>query len=188
MTIMPGAFQVENAAAAVAACEEFWDKEGAIGAKKGRSVDIEAVKRGINKAFLPGRLEVLSHGPMLVIDGAQNAASAEKLKYSVEHIFKYDRLILLLGFSRDKDIKGACGALMGLADEVIVTKSRQKRAADPEIIRGFIKDASAKITRDSREALGLAFRKAKKNDIILVAGSLYLAGEIRELALRKHKG
>ncbi len=176
---MPGEFQVENAAAAVAICEDFCEKE--------KRMDPQAVKRGIQKAFLPGRMEIISREPLILIDGAQNAASCERLKYSVEHIFEYDRLILLLGLSRDKDIKGVCSAFEGLADNIILTKSAHERALDPELIRGYIKGGDVKITASSREALGVALSKARKGDMVLAAGSFYLIGEIRLLAAKKKK-
>lgn len=176
-TVMPGEFQMENASAAAAICEDFCEKE--------KKVDPRAVKRGIRKAFLPGRMEILGREPLMLIDGAQNAASCERLKYSVEHIFEYDRLILLLGVSRDKDIKGVCSALAPLADTIVLTRSAHERALNPEIIRGHIKKRDVKITASSREALGYALSKARKGDMILAAGSFYLIGEIRLLAAKK---
>ncbi len=110
---MPGEFQVSNAATAVGICEKL------LGAEK---TDMEAFKRGIQNAFLPGRLETLCRCPAIVIDGAQNGASAEHLKYSVEQIFKYDKLILLLGISDDKYVKSVCRELVPIADEIILTR------------------------------------------------------------------
>ena len=169
-TVMPGIFQAQNGSVAVGACEKMLGE-----------VSQEAVKEGIKKAFIPGRMEILSHNPRILVDGAQNGASAKELKYSVEQIFKYDKLILLLGLSRDKDIKSVCDCLAPAASEIILTKSTSARAADPELIRGYIKKGSVKITRSVKEALGLAFKKAKKGDLILATGSFYLIGEVKDL-------
>ena len=172
-TVMPGGFQPANCAAAIGVCEQV------LRGKKG--IDIEAVKRGVKDAYIPGRLEVLARNPFIVIDGAQNAESASRLKYSVEDIFKYDKLILLLGLSKDKDIKGVCRELAPLADEVILTRASSKRAASPEIIRGFLKGKKATITRGVKEALGLALAKSAQCDLVLATGSFYMIGEVREL-------
>ena len=174
-TVLPGAFQVTNCAVAAGICEELL---------KDRS-DVENFKKGIKEAFIPGRMEVLSRGPMIVIDGAQNAESARQLKYSVEQIFKYDKLILLLGLSRDKDVKGVCGELVSAADEVVITRAGVDRALSPELIKGYVRGRKTIITRDVKEALGTALRAAGKNDLILATGSFFVIGEIRDLLVKK---
>ncbi len=170
---MAGKFQVANAALSVGAAEEFLQKD-----KEERE---RIIKNALLKAYIPGRMEVISKNPVIIIDGAQNEESAEKLKYSVEHIFKYGRLILLLGVSGDKDIKGICGVLGPMADEVILTRSASLRAADPLLLRGYFRKKEARVTGNTKEALGLAFTLAKKNDLILATGSFYVIGEIRQL-------
>lgn len=174
---LAGKFQMENACLAVGIYENLCTEP-----------DEKAVEKGLKEAFLPGRMEVLSKRPVIVIDGAQTAESAKELKYSVEEIFKYDKLILLLGLSRDKDAQAVCKELFPLADEVIVTKSSSRRAQDPHVLRGFAKGMKAKIALDSKEALGLALKSAGENDLILATGSFYLIAEVRELVLRKEKG
>jgi len=181
-TVMPGAFQVENAATAIGIIENI--KGDVLGDSS--LAPREVVKSGILKAFLPGRMEILCREPLFVIDGAQNAESASRLKYSVEEIFKYDRLILLLGLSADKDIRGVCRELVPLADEIVLTKAQVARAADPHIIRGYIRAGKVRIARDVKESLGIVFGLAGKTDMVLAAGSFYLIGEIRnELQKRR---
>lgn len=174
-TLLPGTFQVPNACTAIGICERLLGDE-----------DIDGViKRGIEEAFIPGRMEVIAKSPRIIIDGAQNGESAEELKYSIEEIFKYDKLILLIGLSEDKDIKSFCEQLVPIADEVILTRSASKRAQDPSVIRGFVKGKPAKVTRNVKEALGLALSASGTNDLILAAGSFYLIGEVRNLILNK---
>ncbi|MFC1570417.1 bifunctional folylpolyglutamate synthase/dihydrofolate synthase [Candidatus Omnitrophota bacterium] len=174
-TGLAGKFQVPNACTAIGICENLLH---------GEDIAIP-IKKGIEKAFIPGRLEIIAKNPSIVIDGAQNAESARELKYSVEEIFKYDKLILLIGLSEDKDIKGFCGHLAPIADEVILTRSASKRAQSPEIIRGFVKGKPARITETAKEALGLALQASGKNDLVLAAGSFYLIGEVRDLVLNR---
>jgi dihydrofolate synthase / folylpolyglutamate synthase len=174
-TVMPGEFQAENAAVALAICEEMWrvTRPGEIRA--------DAVKRGIKNAFLAGRMEVLSAGPDVVIDGAQNAASASRLAGSIKKIFRYDKLLLIVAFCDDKDIRGACDALGKIADVIIVTRARTKRAANPEKIAVCFGAKKVIMASNAETALGRAFSIAGKGDLILAAGSFYLAAEIREI-------
>ncbi|MGD2279045.1 MAG: bifunctional folylpolyglutamate synthase/dihydrofolate synthase, partial [Candidatus Omnitrophota bacterium] len=95
--------------------------------------------------------------------------------------FRYDKLVLILGFSKDKDIKGVCGQLVPAADEIVLTKASVARAADPLLVRGYVKNKEVKITNDVKEALGRAFKLAGKGDMILAAGSFFVIGEIRKL-------
>ncbi len=171
---MVGKFQVTNSTLGIGVCEALIDDNGRE----------EAIKKAIYEAFIPGRLELISKSPSILIDGAQNEESAKKLKYSVEHYFKYDRLILLLGVSKDKDIKGICKELVPIADEVVITRAQNERAADPSIIRGFVREKPAHVTGDVKEALGVALTKARKNDLILATGSFFVIGEIRKLILK----
>ena len=175
-TRMLGSFQASNCAAAIGICEKLLG---------GKGVDTAKVKEGIKNAFIPGRMEILSRKPLMLIDGAQNADSADKLKKSVEQIFKYDKLILLLGLSEGKDIKGVCDELASFADEIILTRASVKRAQDPHIIRGYIRKRPVRVTKDVKEALGVALDLAGENDMILATGSFFLIGEVRRLLLRK---
>ncbi|MFH1798206.1 MAG: folylpolyglutamate synthase/dihydrofolate synthase family protein [Candidatus Omnitrophota bacterium] len=175
-TRLVGEFQVANSAAAVGMCEEIL---------KNVKYSQIAFKRGIQNAFIEARLEILSRSPLIVIDGAQNTASAAVLRTSVRKIFKYDRLILILGLCQDKDIAGVCGELAPCSDEIILTRSSAKRAASPHLIRGYVMDRQVQITDDVKEALGRALLLAGKGDMILTAGSFFVAGEVRQLILGK---
>lgn len=168
---LPGDFQLVNAAVACAVC-------GKVLADRFEETDLKA---GLQRAFIPGRMEMIAHNPSIIIDGAQNAESASRLKYSIEEIYKYDRLLLLLGMSKDKDIKGLCEELSPAADKVILTKVDMERAADPVIMRGYFKGKDVRVTGDVKEALGTVFAEAGGNDLVLVTGSFFLIGQIRQM-------
>ncbi len=175
-TNMPGDFQVFNCATAVGICEHLLSGSG---------VREDTFKKGIERAFIPGRLEVMRRRPLLVIDGAHNGESAMHLKKAVERIFKYDRLILLLGLSQDKDMKRVCRELVPLADEIVLTRASVSRAADPRLIRRYIKRKSVKITENVKQALDAASALAGKNDMILATGSFFVIGEVRRIVYRR---
>lgn len=171
-TLLAGDFQPANAAVAVGVCEELF---------KGKEPDAATVRRGIAAAYIPGRMEILARKPLVVIDAAHNEVSAERLKYSVERIFKYGKLILIAGFSNDKDIRSMCRVIGGLTDTIILTKAALSRAADPYIVRGYFKGKDVTVTTDVKEALGLALSMARDKDMILATGSFFVIGEVRKL-------
>lgn len=171
-TSLVGDFQPFNCALAIGVCEKLL----------GSGLTPEAVYGGVSRAFIPGRMEILGRAPLVMIDGAHNVASMERLTHSVKSIFKYGKLIVIAGFSQDKDIKGMCGILSSLADKIVLTRAEVGRAADPYILRGYFKggDITA-VTSGVKEALGVAFSIADKNDMILIAGSFFVIGEARKL-------
>jgi len=171
-TRLPGIFQVSNAVTALGICEKVL---------LGRSSRKSILKKGVKNAFIPGRMEVLLKKPYFVADGAQNADSALNLKNSIEQVFKYDRLILLLGMSRDKDIKGVCRHLAPFADEIVLTRAEGARAADPLVIGECIKKRRVKVTPDVASGVREAFNLASKKDLILATGSFFVIAEARRI-------
>jgi dihydrofolate synthase/folylpolyglutamate synthase len=139
-------------------------------------------QRGIN----------IADNPLIVLDGAQNAASAKAIKAAIGENFKYKKLILVIGVSSDKDIKGISRALRPLADEIILTRSRNPRAMPPEKLEAFFSrghPASRRRiikTQSVKAALGCARKVSGCKDLILVTGSLFVVGDVRH-ELKRNK-
>ena len=171
-----GAHQLENAASAVAALE-------ALG-KQGIDVSAKAMEVGFEKVSWPCRMEILSRSPLLVADGAHNVYSVESLLTSLPNYLEYDRLILVVGFSRDKDVEGMARALGEKADIIVATASRHPRSMQAvEVADLFPESGKPVLASTPAEALGIAMEIAEKKDLVLATGSLFLAAEIREVAL-----
>jgi len=168
-----GEHQLVNAAAAV----------GAIEALKRHNIDVgfDAIKSGLDNTVWPGRCEAISRNPLVILDGAQNIASMAALKEAIRHNFKYKKLILVLGISSDKDVKGICSEIYGLADEVILTRANNPRATYPSVLARYFRDKAVNITDSVNEANKLALHIGKKEDLILICGSLFVVGESRTL-------
>lgn len=153
----------------------------------GVHISVDSLRKGLYNTFWPGRCEVVSQKPLIVLDGAQNIASSAALKNTIKEKFKYKRLILVMGVSNDKDIKGICSQLCGLADEIILSKADNPRGADVNMIENIIISQLSAVrceinkTKNIKQAVGLARQKAKKEDLILITGSLFVAGEAREI-------
>ncbi len=169
-----GSHQIANAALSIGVIESL--------RFSGIKISEDAVRVGIKTAVWPGRLEVVSRRPLVVLDGAQNRASAKILAGAVNKIFKYEKLKLVLGVSKDKDIEGIIEELVPMSDSVIVTKSKiVERAADPALIKAMIKTSKSIITTSCvDEAMDAALSQAGPHDLILVTGSLFVVGEARK--------
>ena len=169
-----GTHQLENAATAVAALE-------AVG-QRGTSIDEESIRQGLASVRWPGRLEVLRRCPLVVADGAHNSYSAQRLAQALGEYFGYKRLILVLGTSVDKDLRGIVDALAPLAQEVIVTHSRNPRAVAPEVLAAkFARFGIRPYTEGNvSSAVSRALDLAEEDDLICVTGSLFVVAEARE--------
>lgn len=180
-TTLLGTHQVVNAATAI----------GAIEALRSRGINIskDAIREGIRETKWAGRLEIIAREPLIVLDGAQNRASARALADAVKKIFKGKRMALVLGVSKDKDVTGILDELLPLSDRVILTKANVPgRAKDPEELLGLIKKMYGReaILRPTvKEALAEAMLETAPEEMIMVAGSLFLVGQARELLLKK---
>lgn len=148
----------------------------------GIKVGIDSIRRGLFNTIWPGRCEVLRRDPYVIIDGAQNIASARALKETIKDNFsgrRYKKLILVLGISSDKDIRGICSEFHDLADKIILTKAQSIRAADPKVLGEYFKDKERYITNGVSQAKRLSMRLAAKDGLILVTGSLFVIGEFK---------
>ena len=140
------------------------------------------VRNGFSKTKWPGRLEIINRNPLIVVDGAHNPDCMKKLKSAVTEYFNYDKLILVLGILSDKNIKKMVKIISPLSDIVVITKPDTERAADPKIIKNEAeKYIRTVVVKDNvKNALDYAKSIAKKNDMILITGSLYTVGDVKK--------
>lgn len=173
--VLLGDFQQENAAVAIAAADVLY-KQGHHWATP------DAMHTALRTVHWPGRLEVLSREPPMVVDCAHNPYSAKKLVESLESWFPGVRWVLLYGASRDKDIKGMLKALLPAAEHVIVTRSYHPRAAAPTELADLCADLDkgAEIAVDPRRALDHAQSHLGPGIGVLATGSIFLVADVRE--------
>jgi dihydrofolate synthase/folylpolyglutamate synthase len=176
-----GDHQIINAVTAIGAMECLWFH--------GISVSEESIKNGLGGVKWHGRVEVIQRNPIIILDVAHNAASAKALRDTIEANFKYDKLILILEVSQQKDVKGMGQYLCPMADVFILTKMNNPRAMKPEDIKTELKEFRDDfiITRNVKSALETAKSIASPSDLICITGSLILAGEaMRVLSSELH--
>jgi len=169
-----GDHQLMNAATAVAALHLL--------SKRGLAVPEDALRRGLATVRWPGRLDVIGRRPWIVLDGAHDEISAKALARSVIELFPHRRLILVLGVSRDKNVRAIGAQLCPISDEVIFTASKLPRAAGTDELAATLGDICRKhaTAPTTAEALNVALARAGEEDLVLVTGSLYVVGEAME--------
>jgi len=174
-----GEHQLANATTAVAVAELL--------PGLGVRISEQAIAQGLYQVRWPGRLEVLSRAPFLVVDGAHNADSAHKLAVALRKYFQYERLFLIFGASLEKDMDGMLRELLPLVHRVIVTQARHPRATAVQplreelLARGYEPLSSNSVA----EALDCALRLAQERDLICATGSLFVVAGVREAWARR---
>jgi len=131
----------------------------------------------------PGRGEVLKENPLLLIDGAHNPPKMQALIELVRNYLSFDRLLLVLGVSQDKDYLNMLRLFLPLKPILIATQAQAGRA----LPASRLKEAAYEVGLPAGEAQTVeggvkqALSLASIHDLILITGSIYVAGEAREL-------
>jgi dihydrofolate synthase/folylpolyglutamate synthase len=166
-----GKHQLRNAALALAVIELI--------ERRGFTVSSEHIREGLNKPRWPGRMQVVSRKPLIILDGAHNPDAMRILVNSMRDAFQWKHLILVLGIMGDKDIPRIIKRIVPIADYVIYTRAEYYRAAEPQVL---MKEAAplrkqGEIIPTIPEALRKAKGRSGPGDVILVTGSLFTVGE-----------
>ena len=171
---LQGNHQIENAALALAACE--------ILNRYDTNFNIEQIKEGLAKTDWPGRMEVVSQTPYVILDGAHNLMAARKLAKFISENLAKNKTTLLIGILNDKPYKGMLKPLLPLCRRVILTKPIINRALEPEILHKFAKDfvEDIEIIPSVKDAFFYAMETVSSDEAICVAGSLYVVGEVKQ--------
>ncbi|MCM8812680.1 MAG: bifunctional folylpolyglutamate synthase/dihydrofolate synthase [Candidatus Omnitrophica bacterium] len=145
-------------------------------------ISLLAVKRGLEKTRWPGRMQLMRTRPFLILDGAQNAASAQALQTAVNALLSPRRTIVIFGVSEDKDVEGIMEHLFRGKDRIILTQAQHPRAMPVAVLEqrvtAYVSDPGMlRKTRNVEDAIRLAAQEAGADDLILLAGSLYAVGD-----------
>jgi dihydrofolate synthase/folylpolyglutamate synthase len=169
-----GRHQADNAASALAAVQAFLG-----------DVDPDTVRAGFAAVTSPGRLEVVSRQPLVLLDGAHNPAGARALATTLLEEFVVDRRTLVVACLADKDVRGILEALLPATGRLVVTTNRSPRAAPAERLR---KEAEAlglhaEVAPDVATAVRQTIDDAGEAEAVVVTGSLSTVGEARDLLM-----
>lgn len=176
---LPGEFQTNNAALAVAGLDllrEFHHLP----------ITEEAVRAGLAAAFIPGRMEVVQKHPLVLLDGAHNQHKMHSLVSSLQQQYPQRKFTVILGVLATKDAGGMIEALAPLAERWIATQPKVfgKPSLPVEELTRLIKERAAgaqvKMASHAEQGLTLALEGWREDELVLVTGSIYLVGEARE--------
>jgi dihydrofolate synthase/folylpolyglutamate synthase len=168
-----GRHQAGNAATAVVAAETL--------ARAGFPLPPEAVPHGLASLRWPGREEVLSEAPTVMVDVAHNVASMQALRDTLLELWPGRRLVLVFAMVATHDHEGPAAVIAPLADVAIVTEPDHVHplpaARLAEAVRPYV--PLVEVIPDRAAALDRALALARPQDVVCITGSFYLAGEAR---------
>jgi dihydrofolate synthase/folylpolyglutamate synthase len=172
-----GAFQADNAACALTAAEAFF----------GAPLAVDLVADTLAALRSPGRLEVMGHQPLVLLDGAHNVAGAGALQAALDEEFPPGPRTLVMGVLREKDPLPMLEALKAAtAARVVVCSPPSPRALDTASLARAALEAGVdpthlEVAGNGAEALARALAVTPPDGQVVVTGSLYLVGQIRAL-------
>ncbi|MHB9033145.1 MAG: bifunctional folylpolyglutamate synthase/dihydrofolate synthase [Anaerolineae bacterium] len=168
-----GEHQIENAATALTTLDVL--------SQKGFAVSPEAVAAGFESVQWPGRMEILSEQPLLVVDGAHNGHSIERLLSALHSYLDYSKLTIIFGVSSTHKPLELLETVGKAADKLIVTQSIHSKAfpmvelADHANMVGIPAIESSSVA----DAVRMAVEQARAGELIVVTGSLFVVAEAR---------
>ena len=153
--------------------------------QQGVFVTKESIITGIKEMNHPGRMQILQHNPIVVVDGAHNPDAMKQAVESIKNLFSFDRLIVIFGVMKDKDIKEMLKELLPITDIIIVTRPKLDRAAPTNELAHLISkiDSTKQIikTETVKEAHDESLKIANEKDVIFCTGSLFTVGELLQI-------
>jgi dihydrofolate synthase/folylpolyglutamate synthase len=161
-----GAFQRANFATARAAAEALLGP-----------LDDAAVRDAAAATLVPGRFQVVSERPAVILDGAHNANGVEALAASLPDWLGGRRLVAVVSVLDDKNAAAMLGALLPLCDDVVVTTNANPRAVPADDLATLAGPATH-VEPDPRRAVGLAKDLAGEGGVVVVTGSIYLIADL----------
>ncbi len=173
-TNLQGEHQIENAALVLAACELLGNKI---------SLTEKHIRSGLKQTNWPGRLEIVSTSPCIILDGAHNLNASQALHKFLSKEYKGRKITVVTGMLDDKPYRAMLKKILSVSSRAILTKPQIDRALEPETLyevsKNLVKDI--KIIPKVKDAVNYAIKTASSKEIICITGSLYVVGEAKAL-------
>jgi len=172
-TALRGGHQLENTALALAACDVLSPLIGAI--------EPECLQRGLTETRWPGRLEQVLDRPLTLLDGAHNLIAARALGRYLKTDLAGRAITLVIGILDDKPYREILSALVPHCRRVILTRPQIDRALPPAKLIPATSELTAdwRVIPDVATAVSNAINSSAPDDVVCVAGSLYVVGEAK---------
>jgi dihydrofolate synthase/folylpolyglutamate synthase len=172
-TQLSGMFQAANAAMAIAICRAF----------DARMASPDAIAAGLAVARFPGRMEIVQREPLVVLDGAHNPDKISSLVRELEPLFPGRRVMLVFGVLESKSHAQMLATLLPHVQALVATAPRvlaKPPVSADDVARHAPTGLPTLVEPDPLRAVAAALDIARADDVVLVTGSLYLVGNVRE--------
>lgn len=177
---LSGRYQAQNAACAIMATQLALRQEGELLSEK-------TVRQAFKTVHIPGRFEIIQANPLCILDGAHNPAKMKALSELIAERYSKKNITLLLGVLESKDAHHTIAPILPYATHIVTTEphvrgklplSAQKLSA---LLSSLKPNSTPIVIEEPRKALLYALQNIQPNNgMLLVTGSLYLVGNIRE--------
>lgn len=168
-----GRHQIDNLATAIATAETFLE----------RALDIDALRDALTATKQPGRIEVVHHRPLVVIDGAHNVQGVEGLASALRDEFPETEWHIVAGMRGERSPGEVLEPLAGLAGHLWATAADDPGAINASVVAasaGSVLECETTVVERVPDAIAEAVSAAGTKGAVVVVGSLYVAGEARE--------
>lgn len=174
-----GDFQLINIKTAYSALKIYCEKQGI---PLESEIFSRSLKNISQNSLLHGRFELVTRNPQIVVDVSHNLEAIKNLKKNLKY-FRYKNLFVVLGMMHDKDYCSCIKEISKLDCRIILTRPKYSRAADPALMMNCVKSKKQKfyVYMDLKEAVESVLGVIGRNDMLVVTGSFFLAGEFLEL-------
>ena len=175
---LQGSYQIDNAVLAINAVEQL--------RQTGYQISDVAMRQGLAEAVWPGRFDIVSKKPLMIVDGAHNEDAARRLAESIELYFTNRRIIYIMGVLKDKEYEKICELTAGYAADIITVATPHNQRALPalilaETVRKFHERVTAADSVEEAVELALllaAMPSDGREPVIIAFGSLSYLGEL----------
>ena len=172
---LSGMYQIENSNLAIIVCKEVLH------------IPTEIIVKGIKKTTWPGRFEVVSKKPLVILDGAHNEDAAEKLFTTLKMHFTNQKMTYIIGVLADKEHEKMLSRMLPLAERVFTVTPPNKRALAGESLAEEVRSfgCDAVYCESMEQAAELALANVKEDGVILAFGSLSYLAVLKEAFLSR---
>lgn len=150
--------------------------------ENGIRISSESIKSGLKNVKWPGRFEIINKNPMIVLDGAHNEEGIIELKKALKKYFPTNNINIVLGILKDKQYKEMVKTISDSATNIIATEPDNDRKLSAFELATEVSAYNKNVSyfSDYKDAVNNALKSLKANEVLCIAGSLYLIGVVKK--------
>lgn len=167
-TNLVGDFEALNASLAIEACKCI-----------DNTIDDKVINNSINHIFWPGRMELISTNPLIILDGGHNISAINEVVESIKKIAIDKKITILYTSLFDKDSTSVIKKLEEIASCFVITKIEDARAEDPYVLYDKVSINNKKVIENEFEAYDTIIKNLKSDEMLLIIGSLHFVSSLR---------